>query len=124
MRPMAIILSMVALLLGGCGVCGEDRLAETSSPGNKYVATVFRRGCGATSGFLYHVNIRSSSGSFTADHRGAIEDGQIFLTREGKLNVSWKDDMTLQVSCTGCPKDRKPTMETSWNDVSISYELR
>src|SRR5258707_13909409 len=124
MRPMAIILFLAVLLPGGCGVCGEDKLSETSSPGKKYVATVFRRGCGATSGFLYHVNIRSSSGSFTADHRGAIEDGQIFLTREGKLNVSWKDDMTLQVSCTGCPKDRKPTMETSWNDVSISYELR
>lgn len=124
MQIKATILLFAALLLSGCGVCGEDKLSETGSPGNKYVVTVFRRGCGATTGFLYHVNIRSSNGSFSADHRGAIEDGQIFLTREGKINIKWKDDKTLQVSCDGCPKDRKPAMESSWNDVSISYELR
>jgi len=123
MRTMTIISLVAALLLGGCGVCGEDKLAESSSPDNKYVATVFRRGCGATTGFLYHVNIRSFDGSFSADHRGVIEDGQIFLTREGKINISWKDDKTLLVTCTGCPKDRKPSMTSSWNDVSISYEL-
>lgn len=124
MRTRASILLLGALLLSGCGVCGEDKLAETSSPDNKYVATVFRRGCGATTGFLFHVNIRDSNGSFSADHRGAIEDGQIFLTREGKIDINWKGNKNLQISCTGCPKDRKPTMESSWNDVSISYELQ
>jgi len=121
MRNQVILL--VALLFVACGACGEDKLAETNSPDNKYVATVFRRACGATTGFLYHVNIRSSSGSFSADHKGAIESGQIFLTREGKLNIRWKDNKTLEVSCTDCPKDHKPTMESWWNDVSISYEL-
>jgi hypothetical protein len=24
----------------------------------------------------------------------------------------------------GCPKDRKLIMESSWNDVSIAYDLR
>ena len=123
MRISAIILIFAALMLSGCGACGEDKLAETSSPGSKYVATVFRRGCGATTGFLYHVNIRNSTSLFSADHRGVIEDGQIFLTHEGKLNVAWKDDKTLQVSCNGCPKDLRTTMENSWNDVSISYDL-
>jgi hypothetical protein len=52
-----------------------------------------------------------------------IEDGQVFLTHEGKISVNWKDDKSLQVTCDGCPKDREPTMESSWNDVSISYEL-
>jgi hypothetical protein len=96
MQISAMILLLAALLLDGCGACGEDKLAETGSPGNRYVATTFRRGCGATTGFLYHVNIRI---------------------------VTWKDDKTLHVSCDGCPKDRKPTMESSWKDVSISYEL-
>jgi hypothetical protein len=121
---MAKILLVAVLLLGSCGGCGEEKLADTSSPGNKYVATVFRRGCGATTGFLFHVNIRNFNGAFSADHRGVIEDGQIFLTREGKINISWKGDKTLQVICTGCPKDREPIMTSSWNDVSISYELR
>jgi hypothetical protein len=123
MQRRAMILLLAALLFDGCGACGEDKLDETTSPGNRYVATVFRRGCGATTGFLYHVNIRHSNGSFSADSRGAIEDGQIFLTREGKISVSWKDDKSLQVTCDGCPKDREPTIETSWNDVSILYEL-
>jgi hypothetical protein len=101
----------------------EDKLGETTSPGSRYVSTVFRRGCGATTGFLYHVNIRNSNASFSADTRGVIEDGQVFLTHEGKISVNWKDDKSLQVTCDGCPKDRKLTMETSWNDVSISYEL-
>jgi hypothetical protein len=93
MQISAMILLLAALLLDGCGACGEDKLAETGSPGYRYVATIFRRGCGATTGFLYHVNIRNANGSFSADSRGAIEDGQIFLTREGKISVTWKDDI-------------------------------
>lgn len=123
MRIKASLVLFAILLLSGCGACGEDKLTETSSPGNKYVATVFRRGCGATTGFIYHVNIRTANGSFTSDYRGTIEEGQVFLTPEGKINISWKDDKTLHISCNGCPKDRKPRMESSWKDVSVSYDL-
>ena len=119
-----ILLLAVLLFNAACGACGENKLAEGTSPGNRYVATVFRRGCGATTGFLYHVNIRNSKDSFSSDHKGAIENGQIFLTREGKISLSWKDDKTLQVSCNGCPTDRKTITQSSWNDVTISYELR
>jgi hypothetical protein len=123
MRLKVTILFLLALTVTGCNVCGEDSLVEVASPSNKYVATVYRRSCGATSGFLYHVNVRSSSRSFASDYRGVIEDGQIFLTREGKISISWRNDQTLEVDCNGCPKDGKPTMENTWNDVSISYEL-
>ena len=123
MRAIVIILSVAALIQSGCGMCGEDKLAEISSPGNHYVATVFRRGCGATSGFLFHVNIRSSASSFSSDHRGVIEQGQVFLTREGKIAITWKDEKTLLIDCEGCPTDRKPTMQSAWSDVRISYQL-
>lgn len=124
MRTCAIVLSVVALVFAGCSMCGEDKLAEAISPGNRYVVTVFRRGCGATSGFLYHVNLKTSTDSFSPDTKGIIESGQIFITREGKISVRWIDDKTLQVTCDGCPKDHKPKMENAWNDVSISYDLR
>lgn len=125
MRTSALLIVMVsAFLNGGCGACGEDKLTEVSSPGNKYVAVTFRRNCGATTGFLYHVNIRRSTSSFSSDMRGVIEDGQVFLTREGKVTIAWKDDKTLHIICDGCQKDRQPTMEPAWRDVSISYDLR
>jgi hypothetical protein len=114
---------LVPLMLTGCVVCGEDKLSETSSPNNKYVATVFRRGCGATSGFLYHVNLRRSDNSFSSDNTGVIEEGQVFLIREGKIKISWNDDKNLRITCEGCPKDRKPTMESLWNDVTVSYDF-
>ena len=124
MATRAILLMITTLIVSGCSMCSEDKLAEVSSPGNNYVATVFRRSCGATSGFLYHVNLRRSTGSLEPDTKGSIESGQVFLTREGKISVNWKDDMTLSVTCDGCPKDKKPPMQNTWNDVSISYDLR
>jgi hypothetical protein len=123
MRTHLITLIFAVLILDGCGACGEDKLSEATSPSNKYVATVFRRGCGATTGFLYHVNLKLYQDSFSPDLKGAIESGQVFLTREGKITLSWKDDKTLQVKCDGCPKDRKAAMESSWKDVSISFDL-
>jgi hypothetical protein len=33
MQISAMILLLAALLLDGCGACGEDKLAETGSPG-------------------------------------------------------------------------------------------
>ena len=124
MRAYLTIVLLAASVFQGCGACGEDKLSEVISPNGAYVSTVFRRSCGATTGFLYHVNLRTSKDSFSADTRGVIESGQIFLTREGKITLTWRDDKTLQVSCDTCPKDRKPAMANSWNEVSISYELR
>jgi hypothetical protein len=124
MSRKVTLLLLLVLTVEGCNVCGEERLTEATSPNNKYVATVFRRSCGATAGFLYHVNIRTFSTSFVSDYRGVNEDGQVFLTHEGRISISWKDDKTLQVSCDSCQKDPKPKIENSLGDVSISYELR
>ena len=82
LRAPATIVLLLCLILTGRNVCGEDRLSESISPGNRYVATVFRRSCGATSGFLYHVNVRESANSFSSDYTGVIEENQVFLTRE------------------------------------------
>jgi hypothetical protein len=121
MRLKEIFLISMVLGMAGCSVCGEQELAETNSPNAHYGATVFRRGCGATSAFLYHVNLRSSGETFSSDSRGVIEDGQVFLTDEGKITLSWKDEKTLLIDCDGCPTNRKPL--TSWKDVGISYQV-
>jgi hypothetical protein len=56
----------------------------------------------------------SYSKTLAVQYDGAIENGQILLTREGKISLSWKDDKTLQVGCNGCPTDRKPITQSSW----------
>jgi len=122
MLTKAIVMLFALLTMVGCNVCAEDKLAESTSPSARYVATLFRRGCGAASGFLYHVNLRESAGSFSSDYRGVNEDGQVFLTREGKITLRWTNEKTLLIDCDGCPKDRKLLTESAWKDVSITYQ--
>ena len=109
--------------VSACAVCGETSLSEVTSPDGDYVATVFRRNCGATSALLYHVNIRKRSSSNSADHRGVIEQGQVFLTDAGKVTVFWKAKKNLVVDCEGCPLERKPIMNNGWEDINIVFQL-
>ncbi len=123
MLTKTVILILAILVMVGCNVCGEDKLTEATSPNKLYEASVFRRGCGASSGFLYHVNLRATASSYSTDYRGVNEDGQVFLTREGKITLVWKDEKTLLIECDGCPRDRNLLTEPSWKGVNISYQL-
>lgn len=116
-----VIALLTAMTMAGCGLCEELPLTVVNSPGGDYVAAVYRRNCGATSRLLYHVNMRKKWSWFSSDHRGVIEDGQVFLTDAGIVNIVWKDNKTLLLECNGCPADRQPA--SSWKDVSISYQL-
>ena len=125
MRKSALAILVLAAMniIAACGVCEEKSLSEISSPNGDYVAAVYRRNCGATSRLLYHLNIRKKSNGFSSDHRGVIEEGQVFLTDTGKVTMIWKDNNTLLVDCESCSADRRPVMESSWNGVNISYQL-
>lgn len=124
-QTSTIKIVIVAAMIGmaACSVCEEKTLSASNSPGGDYVATIYARNCGATAGLLYHVNIRKGWSWFSSDHRGAIEDGQVFLTDAGRISIVWKDNKTLMVECEGCPTNRRPVMESSWKDVKISYQL-
>ena len=125
MSMMRKIILVLAALMAACDMdmCGEDKLREATSPNKKHVATLFRRGCGATTGFSYHVNILNSSG--VSSSRGINEDGQVFLTSEGLINVSWKDDKTLVIDCAGCPTGyNRDNRLTKWEDINVEYQFR
>jgi len=124
MMKQRVLLVLLGLLsFSSCAVCDESSLSEVNSPDANYVATVFRRNCGATSALLYHVNVRKRGSSNPADHRGVIERGQVFLTDAGKVNIFWKDNRTLVVDCESCPPERKPIMNNAWEDVNIVFQL-
>jgi hypothetical protein len=119
-----IILLLTALAFVSCAVCEEKTLEVVTSPNGDYVAHIYRRNCGATSGFVYHVNIRKKGSWFSSDHRGVIEEGQVFLSDVGKINISWKDNKTMLIQCDACARERWPITKDSWNDVTISYQLQ
>lgn len=124
-RILVMMAALFAVSCGGGGVCSEEQLREARSASGKYVAAVFRGGCGAMGGTVYHVNIRRSQESFSSDFRGMTEDSQVFLTKEGLISVSWKGDETLVVDCEGCSTKIHPDNKLDrWQDVSIEYHFR
>jgi hypothetical protein len=122
---MRKIILVLVTLMAACDMemCGEDKLREASSPNNKYVATVFVRSCGATEGFLYHVNILRSPAASSS--RGTNEEGEVLSTSEGRLNVSWRDEKTLIIDCEGCPANKNSEKKLNkWLEINIEYQFR
>jgi hypothetical protein len=106
------------------GMCNREKLREAASPDKKYVAAVFVGGCGATTGFSYGVTVRPASEPFSTDFEHN-EDGGLFFTSEGLLEVSWKGEKTLTINCEGCPANKVQGDKVSaWRDVGIEYEFR
>lgn len=98
-------------------------MGEVKSPDGKYVAAAFERDCGATTGYVYHVNLRDEQGRFSPNLEGTIKDGEVLTTGQGKLRMVWKDESTLQIECEGCPHDYSPkAWQRAWKDVSIMYQ--
>jgi hypothetical protein len=119
------LLIATVLILAGCNLCTEIKLAEITSPESNYVAAVYQRNCGATTSYVYHVNIRGRWSWFSPDSRGVIEDGQVFVTSIGRPTIVWKDERTLLIKCDNCPAILHPkSLQTSWTDVQILYEGR
>lgn len=124
-KTSKVIVIMAAMItMASCGLCEEKPLSELWSPEGGHLAAVYRRNCGATSRLLYHVNIRKRWSWFSSDSRGVVEDGEVFLSSRGKIEIAWKDERTLVVTCINCDDDKQPIMQSSWREVNILYQLR
>ena len=57
-RPL-LLASLVTPALAGCDLssCGNDPLDAVAAPHGRHVATIFRRSCGATTGFSPQVSL-------------------------------------------------------------------
>ncbi len=102
--------------------CSEENIANITSPDGKYVAALFIRNCGATTPFVYHVNLRASSEKFTANLSGTIYDGEVFDINNRKVNLVWKDAQTLFIECKDCPANEPIILENSWKDINIFFQ--
>jgi len=108
-----------ALALPGCSLldglvsCSTDVQREAISPGGAYVATVFYRECGATSGLNTQVGIRRSSAAFDP------KQGQVFaIAGRHVLPVTWTTADHLRI---GLPADRVYKEQAEWEGVKIEY---
>ena len=78
--------------------CDEANEAQVLSPDRRYIATVFVRSCGATTGYVTHVNLRKTTDVFLADRSGVITAGQVVSTDGVALaTLKWLKDTELEV---------------------------
>ena len=123
----ATLYSVITLTPWSIGICGENDLGGIYSPDDKFFAKAFVRGCGATTGFLTHVNLRSRWRWFNPNWVGAIEDGQVFANScWSKVNLVWKDNSNLEIQYWRCDlpnRNGDPAWmkESSWKGINISY---
>lgn len=138
---LAIILLLIIaggvfiLMLTSVGIfrftCSETILAEKTSETKRYVATLFERNCGATTSFVYHVNLREKFYKYKVNDSGTVTDGSIFIMQKGKpKEILWQDENRLIIKLQqkkidgqlDYPKDHVIQMDFHWKDISIRYE--
>ncbi|MDQ4122176.1 MAG: hypothetical protein M3209_12115 [Acidobacteriota bacterium] len=118
---------IIVSLPWSCGLCGEENIGEAYSTDGKYLARVYVRDCGATTGWLTHVNLRSSWGWFNPRWYGTITDGQVFANScWSKVNLIWMDNSNLEIQYQKCDarsngRDAAFMKESTWNGINISY---
>lgn len=108
------------------GLCGNTILAEALSPDQRHKAVVFRRDCGATTGFSTQVSVigaqealpHASGNVFTADdNRGAVPTS---APGGPMVQVRWASDVSLVVSYS--VGARAYVQEAQVRGVRVMYE--
>lgn len=92
---------------------------------NKYAATVFTRGCGATAPDYPYVNLRKANQKLNFED----EKNQVFLSVNHKeIKLNWRDDSTLIVKCENCLEDdlnkANQKVNKRFADLKIEYQSK
>src|SRR5438094_9693848 len=96
MKPTFCLLLVSFILMGYSCVslfdCGNELTSEIKSPDGKFKAVVFRRSCGATTGYSTQVSI------IAANQKLPAEAGNVASAlHEVKLTIRWLSSNQLQV---------------------------
>jgi hypothetical protein len=97
--------------------CGNDKVLESVSPNGSLKAVVFRRNCGATTGFSTQVSVLPASRELPND------GGNIFVV-DGvpEIEVRWIDDSHLSVFGGGSAAVF--LQQFDFDGLQINYEKR
>jgi hypothetical protein len=109
---------LAAYALSSSAACKSIVLHEAPSPDGRYVAAVFERGCGATTGMDRIVGLRPASQPFDP------EESQDWVLRAGlrpAIGVHWTSPKNLALTVSA--ESRGLDYEDSWRDVKIAAEI-
>lgn len=100
-------------------MCGDDVLSEEVSPDGRNVAVVMERSCGATTPYIYHVNLRSKAHRFSREWGGTVTEGQVFSVARVGVRAEWIGNDQLQIVCGQAREVRN--RPASWQGIRILY---
>jgi hypothetical protein len=109
----------VAICLSSCGgPCSNKSVEAIKSPDGQRTATTFKNDCGASGPEEVYVALNwGGKADFSGEHI-------IFLTRHNRrLEIIWKSDTHLEVSCRTCIDEDIRTMVVRKQGVTIDYDI-
>ncbi len=115
-----VVLFLLMFFLSGClgDMCENTIYSEVK--GTKYTATLFSRGCGATTGEYHYLNIRRSNQEFDFE-----STDQLFIHLSSQVSAEWNDNILL-LHCKECLKNGAATenskIKAKFSDLAIEYE--
>lgn len=118
MNLRAVLLLCIALVaLSSCSEpgCGITVVAQSSAPGNRALATIFKKDCGATT-------LESTQVLLSREVNPTLQNakGLFVIETAGNVTVSWQDEKNLTIVF---PTDSTIyTQEKTWHDITITYQ--
>jgi hypothetical protein len=105
-------------------LCGEDVLSEETSPDGRYIAVLMQRGCGATTPFVEHINLRAAGSNLHPDFfDGTITQGEVFTLgrkHEGRVRFEWLGPRRLEIIYPD--SEQSFNHKDVWQDVHVDYQ--
>jgi hypothetical protein len=95
-------------LMSGCTLCRDEILNQSISPDGKWSAKTVLRDCGATTAETNLVYLQPAG-----TPAKKLGDVVVVVRHDHGVGLSWSDNKTLVVDCTGCGNDVRVHRESA-----------
>ncbi|TNJ68122.1 hypothetical protein FE784_00195 [Paenibacillus hemerocallicola] len=125
-RALSIALISIVMILGSGSylatraanhaiseaLCANEIVAREAQPGSaQYEWIVFRRNCGATTDYSYHLSIIGQGTQLSNESGNVYRSG-------GAFNASWSDNRTIHITGSSYKESKK---ETKFKGIRVVY---
>lgn len=95
----ALLTTVAGLLIGGCTVCTEQVVDETTSPDHQWTTRTTGRDCGEHAVPTMNVYLQR------ADSHARLGEIVVLVRNAHPMRVTWKSNTEVQVDCQQCGSD-------------------